>query len=77
MAMASTCSHTTRDDDLEFLVIEAWCKACLNKMKPPIKQIHQGNLWFYKYIEALVDLTETMEHIFDGNNVHVIKVNLL
>ncbi|CAB3234895.1 unnamed protein product [Arctia plantaginis] len=74
IVMASTCPHTNRDDALEFFVIEAWGKACLNKLKLTMKMLHQGTLWFYKYIEALVALTESVEHIFDGNSVHVVKV---
>ncbi|CAH0590187.1 unnamed protein product [Chrysodeixis includens] len=72
--LASTCSLVNREEEMESLFIEAWMKACPKNTQHLVKSLDAGTLWYYRYIEALVQLTDSMEHVFHGRSTNVIKV---
>ncbi|XP_075981575.1 FIGNL1-interacting regulator of recombination and mitosis-like [Anticarsia gemmatalis] len=74
MLLVSTCTPMNRDDEMEALLIKGWTKACPTNMKHAVKDFNKGTLWYYKYVEALVILTESTEQIFNGNSVNFVKV---
>lgn len=59
---------------MESLFIEAWTKACPKDTQHLIKSLDAGTVWYYKYLEAMVQLTNSMEHVFHGHSANVIKV---
>lgn len=72
--LASTCSIINREDEMEGFLIQAWMKACPKNIPHIIKEINKGSLWYYRYIEALVALTYSTEHIFHGSSANLVKV---
>uniref|UniRef100_A0A2A4JDL2 Uncharacterized protein n=1 Tax=Heliothis virescens TaxID=7102 RepID=A0A2A4JDL2_HELVI len=72
--LASTCSIVNREDEMEIFLLHAWSKACPKSILHIVKRLDKGAVWYYRYIEAMVALTNSMEHIFHGNSANLVKV---
>ncbi|KAF9818672.1 hypothetical protein SFRURICE_011718 [Spodoptera frugiperda] len=74
MHLASTCTIISRENDMENILLQLWAKSCPKNMVDIVKRIDNATLWYYKYIEALIALTFSMEHIFHSSSNNLIKV---
>nr|XP_021190526.2 uncharacterized protein C1orf112 homolog [Helicoverpa armigera] len=72
--LASTCSIINREDAMEIFLLHAWSKACPKNIVHIVKGLDKGTVWYYRYIESLVALTYSMEHIFHGSSSNLVKV---
>lgn len=59
---------------MEYLVVTAWTQSCPKNIEYIAKELDKNTVWYYRYIEALVALTNSMEHIFHGSSANLIKV---
>ncbi|XP_035434927.2 uncharacterized protein C1orf112 homolog [Spodoptera frugiperda] len=74
MHLASTCTIISRENDMENILLQLWAKSCPKNIVDIVKRIENATLWYYKYIEALIALTFSMEHVFHSSSNNLIKV---
>ncbi|KAH9644697.1 hypothetical protein HF086_011725 [Spodoptera exigua] len=73
MRIASTCTIISRENDMESILLQLWSKACPKNISDIVINIENTTLWYFKYIEALIAFTNSMEHVFHSSN-NLIKV---